>query len=204
MISLAAPSAYPHVTAAHSRCGEPSTGLTLHGCPSCGVSRLSFGTLAVGIVLGVVLAGALGWAVAGAPGAPTWMRDPLDAMPYGGMGPMHDDGRHRAMHDQMHGGRGGDPVETGEGEVAIQNTRYQPMTLYVRVGEPVTWTNHDSAEHTVTADDGSWGSDYLLRGQSFTMTFGEPGTYRYHCVPHAWQESNGRWSGQVGTIIVQP
>ena len=48
----------------------------------------------------------------------------------------------------------------------------------------MVWTNQDKVAHTVTADDGSFDSDYFGQGQSYSMTFTTPGRYQYYCIPH--------------------
>jgi len=68
--------------------------------------------------------------------------------------------------------------------VTIQNFAFNPGSLTVAVGTTVTWTNQDSAGHTVTADDGSFGSDTLATGATFTQTFSKAGTVAYHCNIH--------------------
>jgi plastocyanin len=55
----------------------------------------------------------------------------------------------------------------------------------VRVGTRVTWTNRQAdIQHTVTAGDGSFGSDPLSTGASFSHVFTVAGTYAYHCSIH--------------------
>jgi len=68
--------------------------------------------------------------------------------------------------------------------VTIKNFAFSPATLDVSVGTTVTWTNNDSATHTVTADDGSFDSGNLATGKSFTFTFKKAGTFTYHCSIH--------------------
>jgi plastocyanin len=67
----------------------------------------------------------------------------------------------------------------------IADFAFDPATLEVSVGTTVTWTNNDSAAHTVTADDGSFQSGRLEQGESFSYTFDTPGTFSYHCEYHA-------------------
>lgn len=69
-------------------------------------------------------------------------------------------------------------------EVAIESFAFSPATLTIAVGDTVTWTNNDSAAHTATADDDSFDSGSLNRGDSFSHTFDEAGTYAYICTFH--------------------
>jgi plastocyanin len=69
--------------------------------------------------------------------------------------------------------------------------------LAINVGDTVTWTNLDSAQHTVTSDPEtpvSIGSASLNQDETFSFTFDTPGTYPYHCTIHP---------GMTGTITVQ-
>ena len=68
--------------------------------------------------------------------------------------------------------------------VTIQDFSFGPASLTVPIGATVTWTNKDSVEHTVTADDGSFGSQKLATGQAFSQTFAKAGTFSYHCTIH--------------------
>ncbi|MDB4978100.1 MAG: plastocyanin [Candidatus Peribacteria bacterium] len=69
--------------------------------------------------------------------------------------------------------------------VSIQNFSFQPQTITVRRGSTLTWTNQDSASHTVTRDasDGPM-SPTLSSGQSYSYTFNSTGTFTYHCSIH--------------------
>jgi plastocyanin len=80
------------------------------------------------------------------------------------------------------------------GSVAIQDLAFQPNALTVPVGSTVTWTNNDSTQHTVTADDGSFDSGILQQGGTFSQTFATAGTFAYHCTIH---------DSMTGTITVQ-
>jgi plastocyanin len=80
-------------------------------------------------------------------------------------------------------------------DIQIKGFAFSPKELTVKVGTKVTWTNMDSAGHDVKAVDGSWGSDTLNNGQSFSKVFDKEGSYAYVCTFHA---------GMTGTIIVTP
>jgi len=77
--------------------------------------------------------------------------------------------------------------------VSIMNFSFNPNGLTVKVGTKVTWTNHDSVTHTVTANQGAFNSP-VLPGSSFSFTFTKAGTYAYHCMIHPYM---------MATIVVQ-
>lgn len=68
--------------------------------------------------------------------------------------------------------------------VSIADFSFQPAALTVPVGTTVKWTNNDSTGHTVTADDGSFTSQRLGSGTTFSQTFAKAGTFAYHCSIH--------------------
>jgi amicyanin len=79
------------------------------------------------------------------------------------------------------------PAQTPQPEsasVTIRDFEFDPPTVTIGAGGTVTWTNEGPSVHTVTADDGSFGSGNLSSGGTFSQTFNEPGTYDYHCTPH--------------------
>ena len=59
-----------------------------------------------------------------------------------------------------------------------------PAVVKVAEGGAVTWTNRDSARHTVTFDDVSIGKREVAGGASQQLTFAKKGTYTYHCEIH--------------------
>ena len=79
---------------------------------------------------------------------------------------------------------GASTAQDDPGAVSIQDYSFQPATLRIEAGDTVTWTNRDAVRHTVTGEDGDWTSGLLARGQSFSRTFTEPGTFEYYCEPH--------------------
>ncbi len=70
----------------------------------------------------------------------------------------------------------------GQNNVNIENFAYNPATITVPKGTTVTWTQLDSAPHTVTGD--GFDSGNLNKGKTFTRTFNETGTFSYHCSNH--------------------
>ena len=82
----------------------------------------------------------------------------------------------------------------GTPAVSIAGFAFAPATITVTAGTTVTWTNDDSASHTVTADDGAFTSDTLASGAAFSQAFASPGTFAYHCAIHP---------SMKGTVIVR-
>ncbi|GGX62930.1 cupredoxin domain-containing protein [Streptomyces hiroshimensis] len=80
--------------------------------------------------------------------------------------------------------------------VSMVNFRFVPQTLTVNVGDTVTWVNDSGSTHTTTSDTPRW--DFTVGpGQSSPpVSFNTPGTFPYHCTPHAGL-------GMTGTITVQ-
>ncbi len=86
------------------------------------------------------------------------------------------------------------PLGTVGEAVRIADFAFTPATTTVAVGTRVTWTNRQpDIQHTVTADDGSFGSKPLSTGSSFSHVFTIAGTYSYHCSIH---------TDMTGTVIV--
>lgn len=79
-------------------------------------------------------------------------------------------------------------------KVTIENFAYTPATITVKKGTIVTWTNQDDVRHDVAADGGAFKSELLAKGESFSHTFDEIGTFKYHCTPHP---------NMIGTVIVE-
>jgi plastocyanin len=80
-----------------------------------------------------------------------------------------------------------DDVAAEDTEVAIVDEggfAYEPADTTVAAGTSVTWTHEGEAPHTVTAEDGSFGSDTLEGGDRFEHTFEEPGSFAYVCDFH--------------------
>ena len=76
-------------------------------------------------------------------------------------------------------------VEPAAKKVAIQGFAYGPGTVKVKAGDTITWTNDDSAPHTVTAKSGGdVDSGTLEKGASFEYTPEQAGTIEYFCAIH--------------------
>ena len=78
--------------------------------------------------------------------------------------------------------------------VVMRNLAYATPALVVRPGTTVVWVNEDAVAHTATANDSGWDSGLIEPGASWSGTFGQPGTYAYHCTPHPFM---------TGTVTVR-
>ncbi|MEE8519355.1 MAG: plastocyanin/azurin family copper-binding protein [Dehalococcoidia bacterium] len=90
------------------------------------------------------------------------------------------------------------PEATKEGGASSDIVDFTHQDLVVSVGTTITWVNRDSASHTSTATAGSslrWNSRLLKTGESYAVTFNEPGTYPYRCSIHP---------RMTGTVTVNP
>lgn len=77
------------------------------------------------------------------------------------------------------------PDPAGDGvSVTIDGFAYGPDMVTVAAGTTVTWTNNDTAPHTVTSTDGSFDSGNIAPGETFTYTFTSAGTFDYICNYH--------------------
>jgi len=74
-----------------------------------------------------------------------------------------------------------------------------PSSVTIGVGEKVTWSNDDTAAHTVTSGsaadgpDGEFDSSLFMAATTFEHTFDTEGEYPYFCMVHPWM---------VGTVVV--
>ncbi len=78
------------------------------------------------------------------------------------------------------------PAAAATQTVMMQGYAFSPAALTVRVGDTVTWMQHDEAPHDVvtTSAPVAFRSPQLSAGQSWSYTFRQPGTYQYYCSVH--------------------
>jgi plastocyanin len=69
-------------------------------------------------------------------------------------------------------------------DVRIDNFSFTPMTLTVKAGTEITWTNGDEIPHNVVSDNQSFKSKVLDSDEKFIFTASKPGTYSYFCSIH--------------------
>jgi plastocyanin len=70
--------------------------------------------------------------------------------------------------------------------VTIFNYTFQPSSLTIKAGDTVTWTQHDSVQHSSTSNTGVWDSGLLTTSQTFSHTFSTAGNFPYHCSAHSY------------------
>ncbi len=69
-------------------------------------------------------------------------------------------------------------------QIGIKNLKFSPSKVEISIGDTITWTNHDIAPHTATANDKSWDTGKLNRGISKTITVTEEFSLNYYCRFH--------------------
>ncbi|MFQ5698383.1 MAG: cupredoxin domain-containing protein [Myxococcota bacterium] len=90
----------------------------------------------------------------------------------------------------------GSPALAGSPVVKVGHNHLDPAELSVAAGSTVTFRNEQEMPggHTIVAEDGSFESPGLAKGEEWSHTFEEPGTYRYIIKQHPTAK---------GTIIVK-
>ena len=68
--------------------------------------------------------------------------------------------------------------------VTIVDFQFNPSSITINTGDTITWTNNGSQPHTATANDHSFDTGTLSKGQSASHTFNQPGTFSYICTIH--------------------
>ena len=78
--------------------------------------------------------------------------------------------------------------------VDIRSFKYKPVSVTVKRGGRVRWTNADSAAHTATADARSFDTQTIDEGEARTVTMTRAGSFPYHCDFHPFMK---------GTVVVR-
>ena len=85
-------------------------------------------------------------------------------------------------------------------QVDMVGLDFVPDTVYINLGDTVTWVNASGINHTSTSGldgvpDGYWDSGNIPVGDSFSFVFDSLGVFPYYCTPH--------WTlGMIGAVIV--
>lgn len=145
-----------------------------------------------GALLGALALGGAGMALAwGHSGTAPWNNAPgamMGGQP-GHSSMMGSSSGHGSMMGGQYGAQPGTTAQatpvTGVTHVQMASFAFVPANIEVPVGTTVTWTNQDTAPHTVTfRDDALKSSSILRQGESYSYTFTKPGTYTYYCTVH--------------------
>jgi plastocyanin len=86
------------------------------------------------------------------------------------------------------------PAASATTNVQIRRAGFVPATVTINQDDSVTWKNTDTINHQVVANGGQFASPILGPNQSYTFTFRNSGTYRYH---------DGLHPSRRGTVTVR-
>lgn len=89
---------------------------------------------------------------------------------------------------------GTEQANAGTQQIEMGDDVFLPALVTVPAGTKVTWVNKGSKAHTVVSNDKLFDSGLVNIGGEFSHTFTAPGTYSYHCAPHA---------KMIGQIVVK-
>jgi len=81
-----------------------------------------------------------------------------------------------------------------EPQIVIDNFKFAPTPLSVKVGTTVTWVNHDDIPHSIVCPDLKLHSHPLDTNDSFAYRFEKAGTFNYICGLHPFMH---------GQVVVQ-
>jgi LPXTG-motif cell wall-anchored protein len=85
-------------------------------------------------------------------------------------------------------------VAAASGTVTIADFNFSPATITINEGDTITWNNNGPTPHSATANDGSFDTGILRKGQSGSHTFNQAGSFSYYCTPHPYMKA---------TVVVQ-
>ena len=72
------------------------------------------------------------------------------------------------------------PASQATKAVAIKATGFSPASVTISTTDAVKWTNRDTKNHQIVANNGSFASAVIKPGKSYTHTFNTAGTFGYH------------------------
>jgi plastocyanin len=73
--------------------------------------------------------------------------------------------------------------------VSVGDNFFSPESVSIFAGESITWRNDGQAQHSATANDGSFDTGVFGPGSSRSESFSSPGTFSYYCVVHGLSQS---------------
>jgi plastocyanin len=72
------------------------------------------------------------------------------------------------------------PAPAATVNVRITKSSFSPSSIRINFGDTVRWTNVDSTNHQVVADNGSFASPILKPNETYSFTFKTAGRFPYH------------------------
>ena len=86
---------------------------------------------------------------------------------------------------------------SGDVSIEILNFQFTPPNTTVKPGSKVTWTNGDTAAHSIqdTSPRATPVSPDMAKDATFSITYEQPGSYPYVCGIHQYM---------TGTVTVAP
>jgi plastocyanin len=78
--------------------------------------------------------------------------------------------------------------------IEIRRGAFSSKSVTINQNDAVTWKNVDTIDHQVVANGGQFASPILKKNQSYTFTFRNSGTYRYH---------DGLHPAMTATVVVR-
>ena len=72
------------------------------------------------------------------------------------------------------------PASTATKAVRISATAFSPANVTINTGDAVRWTNRDTKNHQVVANNGAFASPTIGPGKTYTHVFNTAGVFRYH------------------------
>ncbi|HVF52960.1 MAG TPA: plastocyanin/azurin family copper-binding protein [Actinomycetota bacterium] len=83
-------------------------------------------------------------------------------------------------------------------QVSANDNTFNPKEVRIDPGDTVTWSNQGAQVHSVSADNGTFKSDNLEPGDTYTQRFAEEGYYFYFCKFHGAKNR----VGMAGWVVV--
>lgn len=87
--------------------------------------------------------------------------------------------------------------------VQIVKSGFTPTATTVTVGDTVTWKNSDTVNHQVVANDGSFASQVLKPGDTFSQTFSKADKVSYHDALNTSDRGTVTVNAPAGTVTLQ-
>src|SRR5438105_14879510 len=72
------------------------------------------------------------------------------------------------------------PAQAATVNVKITKAGFSPSSVRINFGDTVKWTNSDSVNHQIVADNGSFASPIMKPKATYSFTFKTAGRFPYH------------------------